>query len=327
MDECTRARMRIRCSRASTSVCVCVPAAGGPRRSSPCRCRAALPATTPEMAPKKKASAKSSAASAASSSANDEAVKAVQSFLSAQNRPFSVQNIVDGLQAQGFKKTAVERALAELAASAVDGERDHDDDEDGEEEEEEKENGEQNGGSAGAVTCKEYGKTRVYITKQSNIELPSPEEMQRLGGEITDKSAELERLTSECATLQSAAAQLEAQPTTEEAHARVAELTRQVAAAERERADMEERTRGFDEERRQAIVKAYVAALRAWKQRRRAVDDIVKQMADGMEKRPGQVYELMGLETDAEAGAPAIESMPAEPAQTTAGPSAKRRRV
>lgn len=276
------------------------------------------------MAPKKKA--KTGKAANGTGAAADPAVDAVQRFLATHNRPYSVQNVVDGLQSQGVKKAAVERALTELASTPQRG-SDDDDDDDGNANDE---NSDANRGDGGGnkVTFKEYGKTRVYLIQQSGIALPTADEMQALDRDIQAKSAELESLESERTALRHEAAQLGNQPTTEAARARVVELKAEVAEAEREHDAMQERTKGYDEQRRQAIVKGYAAALRAWKQRRRAVDDIVKQMADGMEKRPRELYSLMEIETDEEAGAPKLESLPEVPdeaAGAAAGASKKRR--
>jgi len=83
----------------------------------------------------------------------------VNEFLVRTNRPQSVTNIVDALQAAPtpLKKAAVDRATASLVAR-------------------------------GDVTLKEYGKAKVFITNQSTIDVPSPEER----AAIDERLAQLE---------------------------------------------------------------------------------------------------------------------------------------
>eukprot|EP00187_Rhodella_violacea_P015879 CAMPEP_0184730824 /NCGR_PEP_ID=MMETSP0314-20130426/48815_1 /TAXON_ID=38298 /ORGANISM="Rhodella maculata, Strain CCMP 736" /LENGTH=95 /DNA_ID=CAMNT_0027197077 /DNA_START=102 /DNA_END=386 /DNA_ORIENTATION=- len=60
---------------------------------------------------------------------------AVLEYMQTQNRPFSVQNIVDALQKHSIKKTAVDRSLASLLDAA-------------------------------SITQKLYGKSAVYLVAQ-----------------------------------------------------------------------------------------------------------------------------------------------------------------
>ena len=66
---------------------------------------------------------------------------------------------MDALQKDGVKKTGTERALASLV-------------------------------SKGSVTQKTYGKIHIFIIAQDKLELPDPEESQRVDAEIKSLTAE-----------------------------------------------------------------------------------------------------------------------------------------
>eukprot|EP00958_Prasinococcus_capsulatus_P006708 scaffold625_cov420-Prasinococcus_capsulatus_cf.AAC.61 len=107
-----------------------------------------------------------------------EAVSKVLGFLKKENRPYNAQvglrfhaslaMIADAFQKFGIKKTAIERALAELATQ-------------------------------GKVVCKEYGKAKVYLAEQEGLATLSSEEIAQLDAENTELKAKLSTLGSEVA--------------------------------------------------------------------------------------------------------------------------------
>lgn len=201
---------------------------------------------------------------------DDPSVLAVYAFLADQNRPFSVQNIIDGLASKtGLKKGAVERALAELV------EKQH-------------------------ATCKEYGKSKIYITKQANISLPSDEEMKALDAQLGERTNELDEVSAKCQHFQGELQRLVAEPRTADAQSRVQQLQTEIIDAKARCAKWEQRAGGYDESKRRLILKNHQAALRAWKRRKHLVKSIVQQMADGMERRPSDLSIEMGIEEDKE---------------------------
>ena len=218
----------------------------------------------------------------------DSATKAVYAFLAEQNRPFSAQNVTDGLALRsGLKKTAVERALAELVAGSY-------------------------------VSCKEYGKSKVYLTRQSNIELPTPAEMEQLESELARQTERLEELQEACAALQAEHQRLNAAPRTEEAEARATEREQQLREAESTLTALRECARGYDDRRRRLIEEQHRTAMKAWRERKRLVQDIVRQMADGMEKKPAAFAEELGLELDEEEEEEAAAPVERRPGQGNA---------
>ncbi|KAK4535455.1 hypothetical protein CDCA_CDCA05G1480 [Cyanidium caldarium] len=218
----------------------------------------------------------------------DSATEAVFAFLAEQNRPFSAQNVTDGLASRsGLKKTAVERALAELVAGSY-------------------------------VSCKEYGKSKVYLTLQSNIELPTPAEMEQLEAELARQTEQLDELQEACAALQAEHQRLNAAPRTEEAEARATEREQQLREAESTLTALRERARGYDDRQRRLIEEQHRTATKAWRERKRLVQDIVRQMADGMEKKPAAFTEELGLELDEEEEEEAAAPVERRPGQGNA---------
>ncbi|KAK1865785.1 hypothetical protein I4F81_008308 [Pyropia yezoensis] len=215
----------------------------------------------------------------------------VLEFLTRTNRPQSVTNIVDALQAVPLKKAAVDRATAALVAR-------------------------------GAVTLKEYGKAKVFIANQAAIALPSAEEQ----AELDRRLGELEEAaTSSAAAVASATASVGDLSATLSDDAAVA----RAAAVAAERADLEGRVRAFgggvvlSEDARAELERVYAQAMDAWRQRKRVVTEAVSLMAEGAGKKPAEMYEKIGIETDEEAGVD-IKGMP--PCQKPARGGRKRRR-
>lgn len=153
----------------------------------------------------------------------------VLEFLTRTNRPQSVTNIVDALQAVPLKKAAVDRATAALVAR-------------------------------GAVTLKEYGKAKVFIANQAAIALPSAEEQ----AELDRRLGELEEAaTSSAAAVASATASVGDLSATLSDDAAVA----RAAAVAAERADLEGRVRAFgggvvlSEDARAELERVYAQAM------------------------------------------------------------------
>lgn len=66
-----------------------------------------------------------------------------------QNRPLNSQNVADSLQKYNLKKTAVQKALDNLA-------------------------------DTGKISFKEYGKQKIYIARQDQFDIPNNEELNQM---------------------------------------------------------------------------------------------------------------------------------------------------
>ncbi|GAB0497110.1 hypothetical protein MMPV_008433 [Pyropia vietnamensis] len=193
----------------------------------------------------------------------------VLDFLTRTNRPQSVTNIVDALQAIPIKKAAVERATAVLI-------------------------------TRGEVTLKEYGKAKVFIVHQAGIPQLSAAERAELDRRMEELETSATSGSAAVATATAAVNDLSATLSDDAATARAAALAT-------ERADLEARVRAFrggvvlSEAARAARERTYAEAIDAWRQRKRIVTEAVSLMAEGAGKKPAEMYEMIGIETDEEA--------------------------
>ncbi|OSX76116.1 hypothetical protein BU14_0207s0034 [Porphyra umbilicalis] len=196
----------------------------------------------------------------------------VNEFLVRTNRPQSVTNIVDALQAAPtpLKKAAVDRATASLVAR-------------------------------GDVTLKEYGKAKVFITNQSTIDVPSPEERAAIDERLAQLEAAAVDGQAAVASANAAAADVYATLSDADALARSTEVKVQ-------RSELEAKVASFgggvvlSEEERAALEQKYAEVMDTWKKRKRIVVEAVATISEGANKKPAELYEKIGIETDEEAG-------------------------
>jgi 26S proteasome regulatory subunit (ATPase 3-interacting protein) len=200
----------------------------------------------------------------------DKNLQLVHDFLASQNRPFSLQNILDSLANKGdMKKAALDKALTELVTSEY-------------------------------VTCKEYGKAKLYLIRQKNIALPSAEETAALDSRLETLANELEELSAECQVLEAKISELSAQPRTEEAKERVALLETETATIDERIEKLQVHCAGYDSSRRQYIQQQHERALKALRLRRSRARQIILQMAEGMERKPRELADEIGIESDSD---------------------------
>lgn len=178
-----------------------------------------------------------------------------------------MQNIVDALQKNGVKKTAVERSLASLVEK-------------------------------GLVKKKEYGKAKIFILAQDKIELPDPEEVTRLDEELKSMLAEVSDLTERNDNLQSTVNMLKSQYTLEQAKVQDEKLTNVLAEKDAKRADLGDGSKLMTTEDKLKLEKDYYNVRALWKKYKRIVTDIVNQIGEATGKKNSELFEDMGIETD-----------------------------
>lgn len=82
-------------------------------------------------------------------------------LLKQQNRPLNAQSVADSLQKFNLKKTAIQKALDNLA-------------------------------DGGRISFKEYGKQKVYIARQDQFDIPNNEDLARMKEENAKLQEQLE---------------------------------------------------------------------------------------------------------------------------------------
>uniref|UniRef100_A0A7S3EN79 Homologous-pairing protein 2 winged helix domain-containing protein n=1 Tax=Rhodosorus marinus TaxID=101924 RepID=A0A7S3EN79_9RHOD len=162
--------------------------------------------------------------------AKDEDV--VNAFLSARNRPFSLQQIVDGLQSKGLKKTACERALNVLVEN-------------------------------GNVTLKEFGKAKIFLCRQDSIEIPDEQEMLQMDSEITHKAHELKQLTEKRQVLEKQISALNTAISLSDAISKCDQLSEEIAESKRKLDAMGPESEQVTEEEKKRVEDQY-KKMRVW---------------------------------------------------------------
>ncbi|ODM99011.1 Homologous-pairing protein 2 [Orchesella cincta] len=205
------------------------------------------------------------------SKSKDSAESAVLQYLTSQNRPYSVNDIVLNLHKE-HGKAAVQKALDTLVQN-------------------------------NDVREKTYGKQKVYLVDQSKLSDAGADELKQMD----EKVDSLEKL---CKQNQEAVKEAQAQlkmvtssMTTDEARALVTKLTTEteelsakyatLSAAQGEVMSKEERTK---------IRKDREKAVKEWKNRKRMCMDMVNTILDNSEMSKSVLLEELQVETDEDAG-------------------------
>eukprot|EP00178_Gracilaria_changii_P019376 TRINITY_DN561_c1_g1_i4.p6 TRINITY_DN561_c1_g1~~TRINITY_DN561_c1_g1_i4.p6 ORF type:complete len:238 (-),score=66.07 TRINITY_DN561_c1_g1_i4:5075-5788(-) len=191
----------------------------------------------------------------------------VHKFLKTQNRPFSVQNIVDSLQKSGVKKAAVERSLASLVEKKL-------------------------------VTKKEYGKAKIFIAAQDIIDIPNPEEVSRLDSQIAELQNKLSSIVEEVAQLSATVNGLRAELTLDEAKTQVEELTGDTESKEKKLASLGDGSALISKEEKTELELSYHQSRSLWKKYKRTVMDITDAIGEASGKKRAELFEELGIESD-----------------------------
>lgn len=184
-----------------------------------------------------------------------------------ENRPFSVQNIVDALQKNGVKKTAVERSLASLVEK-------------------------------GTVSKKEYGKAKIFILAQDKIELPDPEEVKQLDEEIKSLTDDLSQATERVNAHRTKLSALKKEYTLEEAKARNAQLAAELTEKDAKRNALGDGSKLTSKEDKLKLEQNYYDTKLLWKRYKRIVKDIAGHIGEATGKKNSELFEDMAVETD-----------------------------
>lgn len=197
--------------------------------------------------------------------ANEEEI--VLKFLTKENRPFSVQNIVDALQKQNVKKTGVERSLASLVSKEK-------------------------------VVKKEYGKAKIFIIRQDTIQVPDEQEMKSIDDDIKNLTLELDQTTTRTDKLKDELGALKNQLTLEQAKERDAKLQKELSKKEAKRQSLGDGSKLMSKEDKFKMEQTYYNLRSLWKKYKRIINDVTDQIGEATGKKNKELYEEMCIETD-----------------------------
>lgn len=191
----------------------------------------------------------------------------VHTFLQTQNRPFSVQNIVDSLQKSGIKKAAVERSLASLVEKKL-------------------------------VSKKEYGKAKVFIAAQDAIDISDAEEIKRLEDELKSRRGELQEASERVNQLRKETNILTNEYTMDESKEMLSKLSSKLEQKKRKRGLLGDESNLISKDDKTKLEYSYYQARSLWKKCRRIVSDITDAIGEASGKKRTELFEELSIESD-----------------------------
>lgn len=184
-----------------------------------------------------------------------------------QNRPFSVQNIVDALQKEGIKKTQCEKILSNLVEKEV-------------------------------VSVKEYGKAKIYLFRQDTIEIPDQQEVEEMEENLKSKEEEYNSVNAEITELEKEVNYLSSQMTEEEARNKKTELETTLQQMKEKLQILSEGRQQVDPEERKKLQQNLLYNVSKWKQRKRMAKEILDTISENANMKYKELCEQIGVETD-----------------------------
>ncbi|CAG8644558.1 2912_t:CDS:10 [Ambispora leptoticha] len=200
------------------------------------------------------------------SSGKDDTEQIVLDYLKKQNRPYSATDISSNLH-NAVTKTATQKILSSLVTQDE-------------------------------VTCKTYGKQTVYVIKQDQFESPSNDELVQMDSQIEAIKNEINQYKEETKQLQSVLSGLNNSLTNEQIETELNSLNEENAKYEERLKELRSGTRLISREEKENIDMMYERNRKLWKERKRMCMDILDPMCESMEKKPAEVMEELGLESD-----------------------------
>ncbi|KAG6943942.1 hypothetical protein JG688_00017355 [Phytophthora aleatoria] len=201
----------------------------------------------------------------------EDAEAAVLDYMRKTNRPYSLLNVFENMH-RAIAKPSLTKLLDNLVAKEE-------------------------------LVSKTYGKAKIYYMNQNNLPVPSEEE--RLAIE-----EQIKTVTSECTASEQELKSAEATLSGITSQISDADLDAALKQLEEEAATLETKVETLDQPgrvpvspgRKDALKRKFTKYRTAWVARKRIAMDGVNQIADGMEKKTKAVLDLVGVETDEEAG-------------------------
>uniref|UniRef100_A0A7S3GM58 Homologous-pairing protein 2 winged helix domain-containing protein n=2 Tax=Palpitomonas bilix TaxID=652834 RepID=A0A7S3GM58_9EUKA len=180
----------------------------------------------------------------------------ILNFLNEQNRPFNCQNIVDALSPKNkaMKKTLVQKCLDGLS-------------------------------SRDEITCKEFGKVKIYLANQANFEIPTDEELREMDASIESLEAERKKISALLSSLHAERKTLSEALTDSELKKRIEGLNEEVNRMSKRVSTIEGGTELASKEEIQQASKNFDKYAKVWVDRKRKCMDAVEQIGEGMEKK------------------------------------------
>ncbi|KAL4158901.1 hypothetical protein PRNP1_004675 [Phytophthora ramorum] len=201
----------------------------------------------------------------------DEAEAAVLDYMRKTNRPYSLLNVFENMH-RAIAKPSLTKLLDNLVVKEE-------------------------------LASKTYGKAKIYYMNQNNLPVPSEAECLALEEQIKVVTADCTATEQELKGAEATLSGITSQISNADLDAALKQLDEEAAILEKkvETLDRPDRV-PVSPGRKDALKRKFTKYRTAWVARKRIAMDGVNQIADGMEKKPKAVLDLVGVETDEEAG-------------------------
>ncbi len=200
---------------------------------------------------------------------------AVLTYLTAQNRPYSVVDIVNNLHRQ-HGKTAVQKSLDLLVAD-------------------------------GSVCEKLNGKQKAYVVNQDTLTAATESELEELDQTISAKEADWRTLEEKVKKAEAVAKALLAELTTRAARKEADAMENEVSAMTKK---LKTLSGNEGDQTVQLVTKEELSrsaakretAVRAWRTRKRMCQEVIETLLEGYPKSKKALHEEVGIESDQDMG-------------------------
>lgn len=197
----------------------------------------------------------------------------VLSYLTSQNRPYSVNDIFLNLHRE-VGKTAVQKALDTLVADEK-------------------------------VREKVNGKQKAYVVNQETLETPEGENIDEMDAVIRTKTAELNELKEEQKGLEGSVRAWTSKLRTADVLSELAKLSDEVSTLEKRLSALVSATgdsRVVSREERDRVAVKRDAAVDGWRKRKRMCDTVIDAVLESYPKSKRILVDDMGVEIDEDVG-------------------------
>ncbi len=197
--------------------------------------------------------------------------EAILEYMQAQNRPFIASTVMDNLQS-AIPKMITQKVLERLA-------------------------------ERGSLSSKMYNKSRVFWANQEQLQVASEEELQRMDEQLEELKEQVRRRSEEVKAKESAASLLQSSLTDEQLERRHLELRMENDRAQAKLESLRASGIKVSPKARQELEQRLRKYKSLWRERRKMALEMVSQVSEGMERKPSEIMEDAGCETDEAAGA------------------------
>lgn len=199
------------------------------------------------------------------------ATKAVLAYMQKENRPFSVNDIVQNLNKE-FGKTAIQKGVDELVSQSK-------------------------------LLEKTYGKQKVYCITQEDEGQDQEklnQEMAKMNKSILELTETLQGNERKIKNLEFELKNLKSSLTTEHARAEKSNLEKQVEQMKEKLKTLSENASPISAEQKQKVEAEHSKNVKEYRKRKRICNDIIESILEGYPKRKKDLIEELGVETDEE---------------------------